>query len=139
MTLEEKKVQSRRACRARFSLPSKDGRSLVQFECTLSVAHVSDCMAVHRERGRVRLRNGKLYTYKVEWTELTEREVWREETDQTGLSDEAKKRIAESFDEVRKVIQAPPCFVCGGLGKVHGDNEDDEKVDCEACGGSGTL
>lgn len=73
---ERKARDTKRSCRARVSLPTRDGFSgLTSFECT-QPTHSPD--TEHAEVGRVRLRNNRTYGYTFRWLEL-DTEIWREE------------------------------------------------------------
>lgn len=72
---------AKRRCKARFSLPSREGTGLIAFECAElnHVLHDASDVVSHRESGRVRLRNGRVYEYDIYWSEPSTAEVWREE------------------------------------------------------------
>ena len=65
-------------CRARVTLPSRDGQASVQFICTLMKQSPDQALHEHAEHGRVRAQDGTVKEYHITWIGV-DPEVWRQE------------------------------------------------------------
>jgi hypothetical protein len=72
----QKTPTSPRRCSTRIALPDRTNAETIIFTCNCGPHFELPGHTTHRERGRVRLKDGRVVKYSFEWSD-DGREVWR--------------------------------------------------------------